>query len=335
MRITRDTLLKHARQTVSFRMQQDKTVVCVYLTGSLLNEDPVIGGTADIDLVFVHDRLPKVEREVVRVTDEVTFDIAHYSQMIYDQPRRLRLNPWLGSYMIADPLLLYETQHWFEYTQASVAAQFYQPDTVLARVRPLADYARQVWMDFSSKPVEPGIPPLLVYLKALESAGNAVACLYGTPLPERRFFTLFPKRALKAGKPDLTSSLIGLFLRQPPDDELWTGWLIDWENIFNTVSVTSTCPVKLQPPRKGYYLNAMRNLHGDNAPAALWILLRTWSLLASHLRSNAAALHPYNEFRRTLGLDEGSLKIRFTDLDRFLDRVDETLDDFALSSGIR
>ena len=335
MRITRDTLLKHARQTVNFRMQQDKTVVCVYLTGSVLQEDPVIGGTADIDLVFVHDRLPKVEREVVRVTDEVTFDISHYSQMSYDQPRRLRLNPWLGSYMIADPLLLFETQHWFEFTQASVAAQFYQADTVLARVRPLADYARQVWMDLSSKPVEPGIPPLLVYLKALESAGNAVACLYGTPLPERRFFSLFPKRALKAGKPDLTASLIGLFVRKPPDDDQWNGWLIDWENIFNTVSVTSTCPVKLLPPRKGYYLNAMRALHEENAPSALWLLLRTWSIMAGHLRSNAAALHPYDEFRRTLGLDEGSLKTRYADLDRFLDRVDETLDDFALASGIR
>ena len=335
MRITRDTLLKHARQTVNFRLAQDKTVACVYLTGSLLHEDPVIGGTADIDLVFVHDRLPKVEREVIRVTDEVTFDIAHYSQMNYDQPRRLRLNPWLGSYLISDPILLFENQHWFEFTQASVAAQFYQPDTVLARVRPLADYARQVWMDLSSKPVEAGIAPLQAYLKALESAGNAVACLSGPPLPERRFFLLFPKRALKAGKPDLTAGLIGLFNRQPPSDELWAGWMIDWENIYNTVSVTSSCPVRLQPPRKGYYLAAMQALRAENAPGALWLLLRTWTTLAAHLRSNAAALHPFNEFRRTLGLDEASFKKRFSELDTFLDRVDETLDDFALSSGIR
>jgi hypothetical protein len=335
MRITRETLLKHARQTVTFRMAQDKTVVCVYLTGSLLNEDPVIGGTADIDLIFVHDRLPKVEREVIRVTDEVTFDIAHYSQMNYDQPRRLRLNPWLGSYLIADPILLFENQHWFEFTQASVAAQFYQPDTILARVRPLADFSRQVWMDLSSKPVEVGIPPLQTYLKALESAGNAVACLYGPPLPERRFFSLFPRRASKAGKPDLTASMIGLFVRQPPADEQWAGWLIDWENAFNTISTLSSCPVKLKPPRKAYYLNAMQALREENAPGALWILLRSWTALAAHLRSNAAALHPYNEFRRVLGLDEGSLKARFADLDKFLDRVDDTLDDFALKSGIR
>ncbi len=335
MRITRDTLLKHARQTVNFSVAQDKTLVCVYLTGSLIHDDPVIGGTADIDLVFVHDRLPKVEREVLRVTDEVTFDIAHFSQMSYDQPRRLRLNPWLGSYLIADPILLFENQHWFEFTQASVAAQFYQPDTVLARVRPLADYARQVWMDFSSKPVEGGIPPLLIYLKALQSSSNAVACLYGPPLPERRFFMLFPKRALKAGKPDLTAGLIGLFSRQPPTDEQWAGWMIDWENVFNSVSELSACPVRLKPPRKAYYLSAMQYLRTENAPGALWLLLRTWSALALHLRSNAAALHPYNEFRRSLGLDEPSLKARYADLDKFLDRVDETIDDFALASGIR
>lgn len=335
MRITRENLLKNARQMVSFRLAQDKTVVCVYLTGSLLHEDPTVGGTADIDLIFVHDRLQKVEREVVRVTDEVTFDIAHYSQMNYDQPRRLRLNPWLGSYLISDPILLYENQHWFEFTQASVAAQFYQPDTILARVRPLADYARQVWMDFSSKPVEGSISTLLTYIKALESAGNAIAGLYGPPLPERRFFLLFPKRALKAGKPDLTASLIGLFAQQPPSDEQWESWMIDWENAFDSVSVLASCPVKLKPPRKAYYLSAMQALRNENAPGALWLLLRTWTVLASHMRANAAALHPFSKFRQSLGLDESSLEERFDGLDKFLDQVDETLDAFARASGIR
>ena len=111
--------------------------------------------------------------------------------------------------------------------------------------------------------------------------------------------------------------------------------MIDWENVFNSVSELAACPVKLKTPRKAYYLAAMQALRTENAPGALWLLLRTWTALAAHLRSNAAALHPYNEFRRTLGLDEASLKMRFSELDKYLDRVDETLDDFALSSGIR
>jgi len=39
-------------------------VVCIYLTGSLLQETPMIGGSADIDLVIVHSNDPIVEREL-------------------------------------------------------------------------------------------------------------------------------------------------------------------------------------------------------------------------------------------------------------------------------
>jgi len=334
MRITRDTLLKIAKDNASFKAAQDKTLMCIYLTGSLATDLPLLGGAADIDLIFVHDRQPPRERELVRITDDVHLDIAHYNHLVYDQPRKLRLNPWIGSYLIADPRLLHETRHWFEFTQASAAAHFYQPDNILARVRPLAESARSAWMDMTSSSGENSLLRLHTYLKALENTGNAIACLSGPPLPERRFFLLFPNRAEKAGNPALTSGLIALFIKTPPTEELWKGWLIDWENAYDTVAGQPNCPVRLHAYRKAYYKKAIEALSLDNAPAALWILLRTWALAARHLRVNAAAHHPFKIFRQTIGLDDASFPARLKELDAYLDKVEDTVDGYARRNGL-
>jgi tRNA nucleotidyltransferase (CCA-adding enzyme) len=44
-------------------------VISIYMTGSLRRDDPLLGGTADIDLYIVHDSKPEAEREVVRLSD--------------------------------------------------------------------------------------------------------------------------------------------------------------------------------------------------------------------------------------------------------------------------
>ena len=131
MRVTRDTLMKIAHNTASQYSANDRSLVCIYLSGSLLSDTPLLGGTADIDLICVHNQEPRNRREVVRLTDDIHLDVAHLPLSIYYQPRHLRLNPWVGSYLIADPIMLYDTRHWFEFTQASVAAQFNQPENVL------------------------------------------------------------------------------------------------------------------------------------------------------------------------------------------------------------
>ena len=54
MRINRDTLLRIARDTVARRTRQDRGIVAAYLCGALLGDDYILGGTADIDLGFIH-----------------------------------------------------------------------------------------------------------------------------------------------------------------------------------------------------------------------------------------------------------------------------------------
>ena len=51
MRITRDILLNQARENAAKLAQKDRGMICIYLAGSLLREDPLIGGITDIDLI--------------------------------------------------------------------------------------------------------------------------------------------------------------------------------------------------------------------------------------------------------------------------------------------
>src|SRR5512146_1969612 len=128
MRITRDNLIKIAHDAANQRVKISRRIICIYLTGSCLTEDPLLGGTTDIDLVIVQDGEPVQPREVLRLTDEVHLDISYYAQEMFHQPRHLRTDPWLGPFIYNKPMLLHDTAHWFDYTQASTGAMFLHPD---------------------------------------------------------------------------------------------------------------------------------------------------------------------------------------------------------------
>ena len=71
MRVTRESLIRIARETVQERAFNDKDVMAAYLTGSLVGEaDPMLGGTADIDLILVHASTPMLKRELVKLTPD-------------------------------------------------------------------------------------------------------------------------------------------------------------------------------------------------------------------------------------------------------------------------
>jgi len=116
MRITRESLHTIARETAEKYARRNRALVCIYLTGSLLSDAPLLGGTTDIDLIFVHAATPPFTREVLRLSDEIHLDIAHYPQTVYQQPRHLRRDPWIGAHLCLNSLMLYDTQHWFEFT---------------------------------------------------------------------------------------------------------------------------------------------------------------------------------------------------------------------------
>ncbi len=336
MRITREILLKIARDTAAQRAKVSRRLVCIYLVGSCLGDEPLLGGTTDIDLVIIHDSEPLEQREVVRLSDEIHLDISHYSQDLFHNPRHLRVDPWMGPFIYNKPMVLYDSGHWFDYNQAATGAQFLQPDNILARSRSLANAARQSWADLSFG-ANPGDQRRRVYgyLKALENAGNATASLSGLPLTERRFMVQFPQRAAGLGKPELSAGLVALLAGEVEvSDETWEGWLHSWDQALQAAGQIENCPPRLTPARSGYYTRAASALWEKHPTAAFWLLMRTWTLAVYHLPADSPSILPWQEACRTASLDKSHFGQRLEALDSYLDSVEEMLDAWAEKNGV-
>jgi hypothetical protein len=331
MRINRETLLKIAQDTAAQRTRADRGIQSVYLCGSLLREDYLLGGTADIDLVFIHIDPPLVEREIIRLTDDVTLDIAHHGEKAYRQARRLREHRWLGP-TIAECKTLYDPHHLMDFTQASVRGQFYQPEHVLARVQPQVEHAREIWLSNSLNIPKAGPVELANYLRAVEHAANAVAGLTGYPLTERRFLLDFPGRAEAAGSPGLFHGILGLIGGPKIDAAEPKSWLPDWQLAVEALSEGAV--PRLQPVRIPYYRKAFESMLNKDQPlSALWPMLRTWTDAAQSLAGDPAAAKGWQQACERLGLLGDDFAGRISALDAFLDTVEETVERWARANG--
>jgi hypothetical protein len=332
MRITPEVLLKLAKDTVSNRARSERNLLAAYLQGSLLGEQPLLGNTADIDLCFIHNDEVAVEREIVRLTDEVHLDIAHHPHTLYRQPRKLRLHPWLGPNLYGCKIL-HDPQHFLDFTQASIRGQFFHPDNVLGRVRPQLEHARQIWMGFHETGVASGPGDALHYLRALEHAANAVAGLSGPPLTERRFLIGFSGRAEAVRRPGLYAGLLGLLGAPAVDAETLHGWLPAWRAMY-TALTADQAPARLHSSRLPYYERAIEAILGAERPLdALWPLWHTWSLAANLLPAGSPQREAWNLAGERLGLLGAAFIERVTALDAYLDTVEEMLDAWARENG--
>jgi hypothetical protein len=347
MRITRDFLLKTAQTRAALAAYNDHSIICIYLVGSVLQESPLLGNTADIDLVCVHAQKPRRERELIRLNDDLHLDLAHYPASLYDQPRHLRSNVWIGSSLVADPKVLHDDGHWFEFTQAGAAWHFQAPEHTLERLHSLAASARSAWLELSALP-SLSTADLLHYLKAVEEIGNAVACLSGPPLTERRFWLEYPRRAAafanlcRSHDPSLETpavrhplpDLAELFCPQPLPADLLSEFTPAWHAALDAAAGASACPVGLLPARRRYYTEAALELQEACPLASLWILLRTWCRSVLALRSNSRLSKPFNDFRSRLGLGEEQGSEKLQSMDTMLDALEEHLDAYAARNGL-
>ncbi len=333
MRVTSETLFKLAKDFVTQRSDEDRTLLGVFLQGSLLQDDPLLGGTTDIDLFLVHSDPPAQEREVVRITDEIHLDIAHHSRSQYRQTRDLRQRAWMG-HCIVGGKILYDPQHFLDFTQASVRGQFDRPDHVLERSRTLLEHARQMWLDFQSLPVDgPGPADLAKFLHVIEHAANAVAGLSGAPLTDRRLLRHFTARAAAVQRPGLAAGLLGLLGAPQVDVETLRNWLPAWQSDYHALPPAQT-PVRLHPYRFLYYLRGIEALLDSPRPSdALWPLLRTWTFLANNLPSDAVKSPGWRQAAEHLGLLGAGFQTRSDALDAFLDTIDELLDTWSREHG--
>jgi hypothetical protein len=333
MRITRESLLKMAKATVANRTRYNRRLICIYLTGSLVEEEFLLGGAADIDMVFVHDGEPPMAREIEPLTEDIHLDIAHLPQNLFNQPRSLRSSQWIGSYVCHSPIVLHDTQHWFEFTQAAVCAQFYQPENVIRRARPFIEDARQTWLQLHS-PADYWPDVISLYLKGVQNAANSIATLSGPPLSGRRFLLKYPQRTAKIGLPDLAPALVDLLVSRELSGSEWQVWLSSWSQDYAAAAEKENRPAKLHPARKIYYRKAIEALQENNEPAAaLWTLLVTWTQVVQFLGSGYEN-DGWQSFMQQLGLEKDSFNLRLQSFDTYLDTVEEAIDGWADRNGV-
>jgi hypothetical protein len=333
MRITPAMLNKIARDTVAQRTRQDHSLLAIYLAGSLFSGDPLLGGTADIDLFFIHNDMVSPQREIQRLTDEVHLDIAHHGRDEYTQARTLRQHPWLG-YGIINCNIMYDPQHFMDFTQASVRGQFDQPENVLSRVQGQAEHARQIWLALHDRKSEPQLAQVEDYLRAVGHAANAVACLSGLPLTDRRFMVQFPDRAAAVNRPGLYAGLVGLLGGSQVETEQLLNWIDEWEDAYRAVPGESGS-ARLHPDRFAYYRRAFESLVGGESPQdVLWPLLRTWLKAVKLLPAESPQVKAWSAAFSDLSLFGPAFRERVSGLDAYLDSLEELLDEWGQARGI-
>jgi hypothetical protein len=335
MRVTRESLIRIAKETAQERAFNNQDIIAAYLTGALVSDiDPMLGGTADIDVIFVHASEPKDRREFVPLTPDFHLDISHRAKTEFKRPRELRLDPWLGWEMY-DPMLLYEREKFFEFIQAGLRAgfEFNAPAPALHRSRLLLSHGRAIWRDLLV--VEDTLAPkdLAQYLKSLYHAVNAVAELSGPPLQERRLMLEFAPRAETAQRPGLNDGLLDLLGALNLDPSLIQAWLPAWKGAFEAAMEDKLVDPRIHPARLNYYEKAIRAmLEGEKPQSALWPLLQTWTLAVEVLPDEA--LRAWKTACEQLGFTEAGIEARVNGLDQYLDEVEVLLDELATQYGL-
>src|SRR5574339_100152 len=255
MRVTRESLVRIAKETAQQRAFNDRFIIAAYLTGSLVSDaEPMLGGTTDIDIIFVHAGDPKAKREFVKLTPDFHLDISHRAKGEFKKPRELRLDPWLGWEMY-DPLLLYEREKFFEFVQAGLRAgfEFNAPAPALQRSRQLLAHGRQIWRDLLEVGEQVTPQDVAKFMKSLFHAVNAVAELSGPPLQERRLMLEFGPRAETARRPEMIAALTGLMGGTGLDPEQVRSWLTDWRLAYEGAAGNTRVDVRIHPARLNYY----------------------------------------------------------------------------------
>jgi len=336
VRVTRQSLIRIAKERTQELAYNDRSILAVYLTGSLTTDaDPMLGGAADIDLVLVHDSHTGQTRQIVKLTPDFHLDIRHREASEFQSPRELRSDPILG-WEAYDPMLLYQREKFFEFLQAGLRAgwEFNAPATVLARCRSLYGDARQTWLEFNDLNTQNAGPrEVLRFLEAVGSAANAVAEMNGGPLSERRLLSDFPARALSVDHPEFTARLFGLLGAENLSSEQMAEWLEPWRASFVSASGQPDVDPRIHAARLNYYEKAIRALLEGEAPlGGLWPMLVTWTLAARVLEESSGV--SWRAAAQQLALVGPPLQDRFAGLDAYLDEIEAALDELAAANGL-
>ncbi|MEA4811481.1 MAG: hypothetical protein VB108_02790 [Anaerolineaceae bacterium] len=335
MQANQEVLYKLARDFVARKTRSSNDLVSVYLTGSILREDPLLGGTTDIDLVMVHKEPPAQDREVQRVSYEVSFDIQHHHQAFYSFHRRLRLNPWLGEALCSHNSVLYDTGHWFDFIQAGVSSQYMTPENIYRRAQAFAETARQEWFELDD-PQEISFSSWVdLYFKAVYTAANAVAVIAGPALTTRRLLLDFPARAEALGQLPLVGDLNRLISADSGNEAVYKTWRPVWEGVLKAAAQHPHCPPNLSASRKAYFLAAADDMAQKGlAHASFWPMLETWRGAMHFLGDQETFEKDWHAFLAEIEFLPETKAHCSTQLDHFIDAGENALAEWKGRYGL-
>lgn len=329
MRITRETLIELARHETEQRAAIGD-VISGYIIGSVARDEPVFGGTADIDLVLIHQGHPPKAREIVRLSQDVHLDIAHHSRDLYSKPRELRVHPWLGPAM-CEPIFLYDPKHFFEWAQAGARGRFYRPDHIYARARAFLKMSRQ-----SASVLKLSDRWIKTYTRAILEAANAVACLTGFPVAGRRMALDLEQACMDLDHPEVYEGFTHLLGVEGIQHHDMSELLSAWTRAFDQASELNSEP-ELAPCRRSYYLNGFQALLEAGRPdAIIWTLLTMWERSVHSIKTVYRA-EPFLPFWENaleqLRLTSARSDARSEELERYSDSMEEIVESWAERNG--
>ncbi len=335
MRITRALLHKFAQQTVKSRLRSEPDIHAAYLIGSLIHEEPLLGGTTDIDLVLVHKYQIPTERECLPITPDISLDIFHKVREDYADHRSFRRNPWMGYPLTHYNIILFDSNHWLEFIQSSINAEFHRPDNVLARVRKFSSAARDKWFSSFQMPFTTHDAWLDRYLEILSLSANSISSLIGPPLTCRRFLLSFEDRIKALGIPKILAGFYGLLGFSDNLQDSLFNWVDAFKEDLSYLSKKSPPPVHLLPCRHSYYTSGIETLAKGNSPGqAIWPLLRTWLDIHLALEKTSPNIDLWEDCLSSLNLSEDHSEEKFEALDAYLDSVDIVIETWENTYGI-
>ena len=335
MRITTQTLLRVAEETVKNTVKKDHTVLAAFLHGSLNSpKEPMLGGTADIDLVFLHQVRPESPRRFQRLNDDIHLDISHLEREKFRRPRTLRTHPWYGP-MIYDFKIMHDPSHFLDFAQASVRDRFYSPGNVLVRANAFLDEARQGWSELMTGAAGDGPEPAGIYLNALAVGAQAFATLQRAPLAERRLMPEFYDLTEQAGQTDFYRSLVELMGGAEINQQDLVGWLPAWEEAFLKASENADPESGIHAERLLYYKRALEEQLASGRPSdLLWLLLHSWTQAVQSLEGQPGITTEWEGVFERLSLLGSGLGDRLVGLDQFLDSIEEQLEIWGTAQGV-
>ncbi len=334
MKVTRNMLLETAHNYVKEQTFNDPDIACVFLVGSLMGEDPFLGESTDIDLIFIHNTEPALLREISSLGEDFQFDILHYSRRIFSQPKELRQDPWLGCLFCDAPIVLYDTYHFFDFLRAGIYSDFFSAPNTYARSQFFYKKARDRWMDLQHRVDELSADTVYDYLLTLYDAANCIACLVGKPIPERRFLSKLETVTTYLGRPGLASGMRDLYGINDYTAFPWQEYLQHLSESMAALSEKSYCPPQYSANRFRYFQQAVSFYQTERSDEALWILFWVWTTVLHTLPKRAPEGKDWKTLCEHLDFTKDSFPLRLQQLDSYLEAVDTTSMEWQKVSGL-